>query len=915
MEARMGASQNKYVYDFEEGTKDMRDLLGGKGANLAEMTRIGIPVPPGFTITTEACVYFSREGDFPPGLREEVAEHLKRLEEKMGKRLGDPNDPLLVSVRSGARASMPGMMDTVLNLGLNDASVQGLTSKIGNERFAWDCYRRFVAMFGDVVLGLKPEKKEERDPFDVILEEKKKEVGASLDNELSAEDLKDLVYKFKEEIKGRKGIEFPQDPLEQLEKAIIAVFKSWDNERAVTYRRIYDIPDDWGTAVNVQAMVFGNTGDNSGTGVGFTRNPATGEKRIFGEFLMNAQGEDVVAGIRTPLQLDELKNYLPEAYDELVRISEILDRHYRDMQDFEFTIQDGKLWMLQTRSGKRTGFAAIRIAIDMVEEGLITSDEALSRIDPESLNDLLRPVFDPEAKEKARKEGKMVATGTKAGPGAATGQVALFASDAHEWKSKEPGARILLVRHETSPEDIKGMAAAEGFLTQFGGATSHAALVARQMGKVCIVGCGALDIDYENRLLSIRKPDGEVIQVREGEWLSLDGTAGEVYLGKIETRPSEVEQVLITGTLKPEDSQIYQEFEKLMRWADERRRLKIRTNADTPEQASKAIAFGAEGIGLCRTEHMFFGEDRIVAVRQMILADTEEGRKKALDKIFPMQKDDFAGIFRVMEGRPVTIRLLDPPLHEFLPQGKEEIAEVARELGVSVDVVEERNRHLKEANPMLGHRGCRLGVTHPEIYRMQVRAIISAACEVAAQGVPVKPEIMIPLIATGHEMSFFANLVREVASEVMNERGVEIEYSVGTMVELPRACVVADEIAQNAEFFSFGTNDLTQTVYGISRDDVKGFLPTYIDMDIFPFDPFHRLDQEGVGDLMRMGIERGRKQRADLKVGICGEHGGEPSSVRFCHRIGLDYVSCSPYRVPVARLAAAQANLGDKEAD
>ncbi len=908
-------AEKKYVYDFEEGNKDMRELLGGKGANLAEMTAIGIPVPPGFTITTEACVYFSRYGEFPPGLREEITEHLRRLEEKMDKRLGDQNDPLLVSVRSGARASMPGMMDTVLNLGLNDASVEGLASKTGNPRFAWDCYRRFVAMFGDVVLGLKPQRKEERDPFDVILEEKKKEAGVNLDNELSAEDLKDLVARFKEEIKRRKGIDFPQDPLEQLERAIIAVFRSWDNERAVTYRRLYDIPDDWGTAVNVQAMVFGNTGEKSGTGVGFTRNPATGEKKIYGEFLLNAQGEDVVAGIRTPLQLDELKNYLPEAYDQLVKISEILDRHYRDMQDFEFTIQDGKLWMLQTRSGKRTGFAAIRIAVDMVEEGLITPDEALSRIDPESLNDLLRPVFDPDAKEKARREGKMVATGTKAGPGAATGQIALFASEAHEKKSREPDARILLVRHETSPEDIKGMAAAEGFLTQFGGATSHAALVARQMGKVCIVGCGALDIDYENRLLKIRKPDGEVVEVKEGEWLSLDGTAGEVYLGKIETRPSEVEQVLITKTMKPEESRIYQEFEKLMKWADERRRLRIRTNADTPEQASKAIAFGAEGIGLCRTEHMFFGEDRIVAVRQMILAETEEGRKNALDKIYPMQKEDFVGIFRVMEGRPVTIRLLDPPLHEFLPHGEEEIAQVALELGVDVEVVRERNRRLKEANPMLGHRGCRLGVTHPEIYRMQVRAIIAAACEVARMGVPVKPEIMIPLIGTGREMSFFANLVREVASDVMKEHKVEVEYSVGTMVELPRACVVADVIAREAEFFSFGTNDLTQTVFGISRDDVKGFLPTYIDLDIFPFDPFHRLDQEGVGDLMKMGIERGRKQRPDLKVGICGEHGGEPSSVKFCHKIGLDYVSCSPYRVPIARLAAAQANLGEREAE
>ncbi|MHB8895437.1 MAG: pyruvate, phosphate dikinase [Candidatus Geothermincolia bacterium] len=902
----------KYVYDFEEGNQDMKELLGGKGANLAEMTSMGIPVPPGFTITTETCVKYLDAGEYPMGLSEQIDEHLASLEKKMGKRLGDPEDPLLVSVRSGARASMPGMMDTILNLGLNDASVEGLAAKTGNARFAYDSYRRFIAMYGDVVLGMKPDAKEERDPFDVILDDKKKEAGVAQDNELSSEDLKDVVARFKAEILKRKGVGFPQDPQEQLSGAIVAVFDSWNNERAIAYRKKYDIPAEWGTAVNVQAMVFGNTGDKSGTGVGFTRNPATGENEVYGEFLINAQGEDVVAGIRTPQKLAELDNYLPQAYWDLLRIRDILDSHYRDMQDFEFTIEDDKLWMLQTRNGKRTGFAAVRIAIDLVDEGIITPDEAIMRVEPEGLNDLLRPIFDDEGKERAKREGRMVATGTKAGPGAATGQVVLFAQDAHEIKSRDPEARLLLVRHETSPEDIKGMDAAEGFLTQFGGATSHAALVARQMGKVCIVGCAALEIDYESKTVRIAGPDGATVEVNEGDWMSIDGTAGEVYLGKIDTMPSEVEQVLIAKTLAPEDSPVFQQFEKLLGWADVRRRMNIRTNADTPGQSEQAVAFGAEGIGLCRTEHMFFGGDRILAVRQMILSDSVEGRKEALAKIFPMQKEDFAGIFRVMGERPVTIRLLDPPLHEFLPHEVDDIADVARELGVSVEEVEERNRRLKEANPMLGHRGCRLGITYPEIYEMQVQAIVRAACEVAREGVAVKPEIMVPLVGSSREMQVMRELAVRAADEVIRDEKSEVEYMVGTMIELPRACIVADQIAVNAEFFSFGTNDLTQTTYGISRDDVKGFLPSYIELDIYPVDPFQRLDQEGVGDLMKLAIERGKATRPGIKLGICGEHGGEPTSVKFCHRIGLNYVSCSPFRVPIARLAAAQASMEDK---
>jgi pyruvate,orthophosphate dikinase len=896
----------KYAYDFEEGNKDMKDLLGGKGANLAEMTQMGIPVPPGFTITTEACVYYSSHSDYPEGLDAEIDAHLSALEEKMGKKFGDESDPLLLSVRSGARASMPGMMDTILNLGLNDKAVEGLAARTGNPRFAYDSYRRFIAMYGDVVLEMKPESKEERDPFDEILERMKGDAGVQQDNELSAEDLMDLVSLFKSAIKERKGIEFPQEPREQLNGAIRAVFKSWDNDRAIAYRRMYDIPDTWGTAVNVQSMVFGNTGETSGTGVGFTRNPANGENEMYGEYLLNAQGEDVVAGIRTPLKIEELKKSLPESFQELSRIRDTLDKHFRDMQDFEFTIQEKKLWMLQTRTGKRTGFAAVKIALDLVDEGLITREEAVSRVDPEGLNDLLRPVFDAAEKEKAEKAGSMVATGTPAGPGAATGQVVLFAEDAHEKKSADPDAQLLLVRHETSPEDIKGMAAAEGFLTQFGGATSHAALVARQMGKVCVVGCATVNIDYERRVVRIRRGT-EVIEVNEGDWLSIDGTSGKVYLGRIETLPSEVEQVLVGKTMKAKNSELYQQFDRLLKWADKIRKLKVRTNADTPGQSEQAIAFGAEGIGLCRTEHMFFGGDRILAVRQMILAEDEAGRRKALDKLFPMQKEDFTGIFRVMGKRPVTIRLLDPPLHEFLPHGPEEMEEVAGVCGISTDRVEELCRNLAEANPMLGHRGCRLGLTFPEIYEMQVHAIIQAACEVAREGVAVKPEIMVPLVGSRKEMEMTRELAVSVADRTIADENSNITYMVGTMVELPRACVVADLIAENAEFFSFGTNDLTQTTFGISRDDVKGFLPTYMDKDIYPSDPFQRLDPFGVRDLMKLAVKRGRSVRKNIKLGICGEHGGDPSSVKICHGIGLDYVSCSPFRVPIARLAAAQA--------
>ena len=906
----------KWVYFFgdgkAEGNGKQKDLLGGKGAGLAEMTNLGIPVPPGFTITTEVCTYFyAHGGSYPPDLKEQVDGALARLEGLMGRRFGDPENPLLFSVRSGARASMPGMMDTVLNLGLNDRTVEGLARVTRNPRFAWDSYRRFVAMYGDVVLGLKPKDKKEEDPFEAILERVKHETGARYDTDLSTEDLKRLTALFQEAIRTRLGVEFPQDPQEQLWGAIGAVFGSWMNDRAIAYRKLYDIPHDWGTAVNVQTMVFGNRGETSGTGVGFTRDPALGENRMYGEFLLNAQGEDVVAGIRTPRPIAELEQVLPEAYRQLVEIRNRLESHFRDMQDFEFTIEEGRLWMLQTRTGKRHPFAAARMAVDMEAEGLITEKEAVSRPEADGIAAFLAPVFDAEAKERAVREKRVIARGLPAGPGGASGRVVFNAADAEEWAGR--GEKVLLVRKFTSPEDIRGMNAAQGILTAQGGMTSHAALVARQMGKVCIVGCGALDIDYGRGEMRV----GDHV-VREGDWLSIDGFTAEVILGQLPTRPSEVLQVL-SGERKPEESANYQKFARLMEWADKYRRLQVWTNADTPAQAEMAGKLGAQGIGLCRTEHMFFEGERIHYVRRMILSQSREDRVKALAFLFPMQKEDFTGIFRAMEGRPVTIRLLDPPLHEFLPSREalkpevfaQKVKAVADELGVSPEEIEDRIEALHENNPMLGHRGCRLGVTYPEIYEMQIRAILEAAVEVQKEGRPVKPEIMIPIVATAREMEIFDTMARRIAREVFRKARVKVPFLVGTMIELPRACVAAGAIARHAEFFSFGTNDLTQTACGISRDDVRGFLGEYVEKEIYPADPFQRIDREGVGELMKIAVKGGRRTRRKLQIGICGEHGGEPTSVEFCHRIGLDYVSCSPFRVPVARLAAAQAALKD----
>ncbi|GAB4376740.1 MAG: pyruvate, phosphate dikinase [Calditrichia bacterium] len=897
----------KYVYFFgsgkAEGTKDMKNLLGGKGANLAEMTNLGVPVPAGFTISTEVCTYYYQHNkQYPEGLEEQVLEGLRKVEEVMGAKFGDRDNPLLVSVRSGARVSMPGMMDTVLNLGLNDETVQGLIKKTDNPRFAYDCYRRFVAMYGDVVLGMKPEGRDDIDPFEEILEAKKQARKVEYDMDLEADDLKELVAEFKEAIKKRTGQSFPEDPMDQLWGAIGAVFGSWNNERAIVYRKLNNIPSEWGTAVNIQSMVYGNMGEDCATGVAFTRNPATGEKGIYGEFLVNAQGEDVVAGIRTPKKLEELEKIMPGPFKQLLEIFEILEKHYKDMQDVEFTIQNGKLWMLQTRAGKRTGFAAFRIAVDMVEEGLIDEKEALMRVEPAQLNQLLRPIFDLNQKKSAINSGKLLAKGLNAGPGAATGRVVFNAIDAVEWKRR--GEKVILVRIETSPEDIKGMNAAEGILTARGGMTSHAALVARQMGKVCVAGAGDISINYKARQFEVKNR-----VIKEGDWISIDGTTGEIIEGKIETRPSEVLQVLFDKTLKPEESKTFHTYEKIMEWADKYRRLKIRTNADQPDQAANAIAFGAEGIGLCRTEHMFFGGDRIDAVREMILAEDVEGRRRALEKLLPMQKEDFIGLFRVMEGRPVTIRTLDPPLHEFLPQEEEDQKKVAEKLNVPFDYLRKKIAALHEFNPMLGHRGCRLGIVYPEITEMQARAILEAACEVKKAGLEVEPEIMIPLVGHVNELSRQAEVVRRVAKEVFKKYGIEVKYLVGTMIELPRAAITADEIAREAEFFSFGTNDLTQTTFGLSRDDSGRFLPFYIDQGILPNDPFEAIDQDGVGKLMQWGVEKGRETRSNLKIGICGEHGGEPSSVEFCHRIHMDYVSCSPFRVPIARLAAAQASL------
>ncbi len=895
----------KYVYNFggdsAEGKAEMKNLLGGKGANLAEMTNIDLKVPAGFTITTEVCTYFMENSSYPEGLKNDVEASLQRIEEIMGAKFGDVENPLLLSVRSGARISMPGMMDTVLNLGLNDQTVKGLVARTGNPRFAYDSYRRFVSMFADVVLGVKAGEREE-DPFEVAIETKKKERGVEEDVDLGADDWKELVSVFKGIVKERTGNDFPEDPKEQMWAAIGAVFESWNVERAIAYRAINNIPETWGTAVNVQSMVFGNMGDDCATGVAFTRNPANGVKEFYGEYLINAQGEDVVAGIRTPRTIVDMENDLPECYNELVTNYQILEKHYREMQDMEFTVQNGKLWMLQTRTGKRTGLAAIRIAVEMVEEGLITKQEALLRIEPEQLNQLLRPIFDLNEKQKTIDNDGLLAKGLNAGPGAASGRIAFSAKEAVEL-SKD-GDEVILVRIETSPEDIKGMAASSGILTARGGMTSHAALVARQMGKVCVAGCKELDINYDAGEMKVAGHN-----YMEGDWISIDGTTGEVLDGKIKTLPSEIVQVLVDKTLDPDASESYHIYSKLMDWADNERRLKIRTNADQPDQCQVARAFGAEGIGLTRTEHMFFGGDRIMAVREMILSDNIEDRKNALAKLLPMQRDDFAGIFRAMDGLPVTIRTLDPPLHEFLPHTDEEINALATEMGVEPSVLHVKIESLREANPMLGHRGCRLGNVYPEITEMQARAILEAAVIVTKENIKVLPEIMIPLVGFKEELSRQAEVVRRVADEVIAAGGVEVNYMVGTMIELPRAAIVADQIAEVAEFFSFGTNDLTQTAMGISRDDSMGFLPYYLENKIIDSEPFQSIDQDGVGKLMEWGVERGRTTRASLKVGICGEHGGEPRSVMFCHHIGLDYVSCSPYRIPIARIAAAQAVL------
>ncbi|MGE5479576.1 MAG: pyruvate, phosphate dikinase [Chloroflexota bacterium] len=899
----------KYVYYFggkqADGKADMKNLLGGKGANLAEMINIGLPVPPGFTITTEVCTYYYDNGrTYPVELKAQIEESLRKLESELGMGFGDVNNPLLVSVRSGARASMPGMMDTVLNLGLNDKTVEGLIAKTNNARFAYDSYRRFVAMYGDVVLDLKPQTKDDIDPFEEILEAKKKARGVELDIDLTVDDLKELVAEFKKAIKDRLGVDFPDDPMEQLWGAVGAVFSSWMNNRAIVYRKLNNIPESWGTAVNVQAMVYGNLGEDSGTGVAFTRDAANGENYFYGEFLMNAQGEDVVAGTRTPLPIDQLKPIDPASHKGLMDIRQILEKHYRDMMDIEFTIQNGKLYMLQCRVGKRTAMAAIKIAVDMVNEGLIKPNEALMRIDPDQLNQLLRPVFDLNEKKSALDGGRLLAKGLNAGPGAATGRIVFNAEDAVEWAAR--GEQVLLVRIETSPEDISGMNAAEGILTARGGMTSHAALVARQMGKVCVAGCGTLNIDYKERTMRV---EGKDAVVKEGDYISIDGSTGEVIEGQIITKPSEVIEVLIGKTLQPENAPVYQMYKQIMDWADQYRRLKVRTNADQPDQSRNAVAFGAEGIGLCRTEHMFFGEGKIGPMREMILADKVEKRRDALAKLLPLQRADFEGIFRAMDGRPVTIRTIDPPLHEFLPHDEEGQMELAQQMGVDPKVVRERVEALHEFNPMLGFRGCRLGLIYPEITEMQARAIFEAAANVIKEGTPVFPEVMIPLVGNVKELKNQEEIVRRAAEAVMAETGSKFDYLVGTMIEVPRGAITADEIAEVAEFFSFGTNDLTQTTMGLSRDDAGRFLPEYVNREIYTVDPFVSIDRKGVGFLMKTAVGLGRSTRENIKLGICGEHGGDPASVEFCHEIGLNYVSCSPFRVPIARLAAARAAL------
>ncbi|MCY6354866.1 pyruvate, phosphate dikinase [Clostridium sp. ZS2-4] len=870
--------EKKYVYLFSEGNASMKNLLGGKGANLAEMTNLGIPVPQGFTISTEACTkYYDDEEAIAESIVQQITEALKKTEEITGKKFGDKQNPLLVSVRSGARVSMPGMMDTILNLGLNDEAVQGLAVLTGNERFAYDSYRRFIQMFSDVAIGIEKRK------FENILENIKENKGVEYDTELTSEDLKEIVGKYKELYFKEMGTEFPQDPKEQLMEAVKAVFSSWNNPRAIVYRRLNDIPSSWGTAVNVQAMVFGNMGDNSGTGVAFTRDPATGEKKIFGEYLINAQGEDVVAGIRTPQPISKLQEDLPKCYDQFMDIAQRLESHYKDMQDMEFTIEQGKLYFLQTRNGKRTAPAALKIAVGLVEEGLLTKEEALLKVEPKQLDSLLHPAFDAEELKKA----SPVAKGLPASPGAACGRIYFTAQDAKVHHEK--GEKVVLVRLETSPEDIEGMVAAEGILTVRGGMTSHAAVVARGMGICCVAGCGMLKVNEEEKQFTV---DGNMY--KEGDYISLDGSTGNVYGHAIKTVAPE-----ITGY-----------FGKFMKWADEIRVLKVRTNADTPRDAEQAVGFGAEGIGLCRTEHMFFNEERIPAVREMIVSENEEQRRKALEKLLPMQREDFIGIYNAMEDRAVTIRFLDPPLHEFLPSEEEDIKELAEDMGISYEELKATIESLHEFNPMMGHRGCRLTVSYPEIAEMQTRAVIEAAIAVKKEkGYNIVPEIMIPLVGEVKELKYVKDIVVKTADKIISNADVDMEYKVGTMIEIPRAALTADEIAKEADFFSFGTNDLTQMTFGFSRDDAGKFLNDYYEKNVYEFDPFQKLDQNGVGKLIKMATSLGRETKKDIKLGICGEHGGDPSSVEFCHNVGLDYVSCSPFRVPLARLAAAQAEI------
>ena len=904
-----GGKGGRMIYFFGldrcDGDGSMKSLLGGKGANLAQMTKIGLPVPPGFTITTQVCIdFYANKRSFPKGLEAEVASFVKLIEKETGKKFGDPRNPLLVSVRSGARDSMPGMMDTILNLGLNDETVRGLAEATGNPRFAYDSYRRFIQMYGDVVMGVQKRHENEHEPFDDVMDGLKHQIGIVNDTDLGEEHLRELIRRYFALIQERTGNPFPQDPFEQLMGSVGAVFGSWMNERAIIYRRKYKIPDEWGTAVNVQSMVFGNMGDDCATGVAFTRDPATGEDVFYGEYLVNAQGEDVVAGVRTPKPVAEMQHdpMFAGTYKQLEKVRQTLEKKFGDVQDFEFTVERKKLYMLQTRNGKRTALAYVKIAHDMVQQKLMTPDHAIRSADPDALSQLLAPIFDRRAYEAAGKEGRLLTSGLPAGPGAATGQLVFTAAKAEALAAG--GAKVVLARVETSPEDLRGMIAAEGILTSRGGVSSHAALVARQMGKVCVAGAGAIQIDYARGTLSC---GGRTL--REGDAISINGSTGEVFAGAIQTADSELKQVLVAGTMKPEDSEVYQYYAFIMKLADKHRTLGLRTNADTPEQVRQAIAFGAEGIGLARTEHMFFEGDRIDAMREMILAESVEARRDALAKLLPYQREDFEGIFRALEGRPATIRFLDPPLHEFVPHDDQAQADLARKLGIPVERVRARVAALHEFNPMLGHRGCRLGISFPEISEMQARAVFEAAAKVQADGIKVRPEIMIPLVGFKKELDNQVDIVHRVAATVQKETGQKIKYLVGTMIEIPRGALTAAEIAETAEFFSFGTNDLTQTCLGMSRDDMGSFLQRYTDEGIFKANPFASIDVSGVGRLMEIAVEKGRKTREDIKLGICGEHGGDPHSVMFCHELGLDYVSCSPFRLPVARLAAAKAAL------